>query len=314
MHQPTSAVGFSPISPSFNSYSTSSDETLAEIAVRVVQELSLGDGDDSALDFYSWEEPEPHHDEAETTPRHGQSSSDEEEEEEEEEGEFEFAVVGREAVASPISADEIFYNGQIRPLYPLFNTDLLLNHPDFHPFDSNFDSKTPPPPPPAKPVCGRRPQLKKLFKQEEGGDGSDTDSSEELEGLPEGTYCVWNPKKGGAGGGGGGRKEEEESAPEIRKKSKSTGNDSRRWKFRDLLYRSHSDGKDSFVFLAPKKAAAAAGGGDKIKGGVKELKEGGEKQKRYVKKEGEQRRRPYRQDAAGLFSNISGVSRNLHPF
>ncbi|CAI0398648.1 unnamed protein product [Linum tenue] len=290
MHQPTSAVGFSPISPSFNSYSTSSDETLAEIAVRVVQELSLGDGDDSALDFYSWEEPdqnqeeEEEEDEAETTPHHGQSSSDDEEEEE-----FEFAVVGREAVASPISADEIFYNGQIRPLYPLFNTDLLL-----------FDSKAAPAPAPAKPVRGRRPQLKKLFKQEEGGDGSDTDSSEELEGLPEGTYCVWNPKK-------------PETAPEIRKKSKSTGNDSKRWKFRDLLYRSHSDGKDSFVFLAPKKAAAA-GGGDKIKGGEKELKEGGEKQKRYVKKDGEQRRRPYRQDAAGLFSNISGVSRNLHPF
>ncbi|CAI0411330.1 unnamed protein product [Linum tenue] len=111
--------------------------------------------------------------------------------------------------------------------------------------------------------AGGQVTLKSCFMRR-GGDGSDTDSSEELEGLPGGTYCVWNPKKG-PDDDSGGRKEELETAPEIRKKSKSTGYDSKRWKFRDLLYRSHSDGKDSFVFLAPKKTAAA-GGGDKIKG------------------------------------------------
>ncbi|CAN0890315.1 hypothetical protein LINGRAHAP2_LOCUS16360 [Linum grandiflorum] len=220
---PASLLAASPISPSFNSYYnsySSSDETLADIAARVVQELS---GDSSASEFYSWEDDdesadlEQKQDEeavkeiTQTTPygRDDQSSSGDQEEEEE--GEFEFAVVDREAVTSPISADEIFYNGQIRPLYPLFNTDLLLDGPEFQSLKSNFNfsNESTPPAAAVKSKVGRRQPLMKLFKEErEGGDGNGSPSSpeeDELDSVPEGTYCVWNPKK-------------EESSPEICKK------------------------------------------------------------------------------------------------
>ncbi|KAL2556729.1 uncharacterized protein Fot_01468 [Forsythia ovata] len=42
---------------------------------------------------------------------------------------FEFAFLTRESqISSPISADEIFCNGQIRPVFPIFERDLLLRN------------------------------------------------------------------------------------------------------------------------------------------------------------------------------------------
>ncbi|KAL5064646.1 hypothetical protein RYX36_026383 [Vicia faba] len=67
----------------------------------------------------------------------------------------------------------------------------------------------------------RRLPLKKLM--EEDGEGK------ELDGVAAGTYCVWTPPC---------------------KKSSSAGSNSKRWKFRDFLLRSHSDGKkDSLLFF-----------------------------------------------------------------
>ncbi|XP_058733680.1 uncharacterized protein LOC131622365 [Vicia villosa] len=67
----------------------------------------------------------------------------------------------------------------------------------------------------------RRLPLKKLMEDE--GEGK------ELDGVAAGTYCVWTPPC---------------------KKSSSTGSEAKRWKFRDLLLRSHSDGKkDSLLFF-----------------------------------------------------------------
>ncbi|KAL0377424.1 UNVERIFIED_CONTAM: hypothetical protein Sradi_3047900 [Sesamum radiatum] len=64
--------------------------------------------------------------------------------------------------------------------------------------------------------------------------------ADEMENIPAGTYCVWRPKAA------------EQPSPSRCNKSKSTGSGSKRWKIRDLLRRSNSDGKDSFVFLTPK--------------------------------------------------------------
>ncbi|CAL5198261.1 unnamed protein product [Lathyrus oleraceus] len=67
----------------------------------------------------------------------------------------------------------------------------------------------------------RRLPLKKLM--EDDGEGK------ELDGVAAGTYCVWTPPC---------------------KKSSSAESESKRWKFRDLLLRSHSDGKkDSLLFF-----------------------------------------------------------------
>ncbi|CAK8563042.1 unnamed protein product [Lathyrus sativus] len=67
----------------------------------------------------------------------------------------------------------------------------------------------------------RRLPLKKLME--------DDGKGKELDGVAAGSYCVWTPPC---------------------KKNSSTESESKRWKFRDLLLRSHSDGKkDSLLFF-----------------------------------------------------------------
>jgi hypothetical protein len=78
----------------------------------------------------------------------------------------------------------------------------------------------------------RRLPLKKLMEED----------GEEFDGVAPDTYCVWTPPC---------------------KKSSSTGSTSKRWKFRDLLLRSHSDGKkESLLFFNPggKHSSAVNGG------------------------------------------------------
>ncbi|CAH9140348.1 unnamed protein product [Cuscuta epithymum] len=195
-------------SPSFNCYSNSS---LADIAARVVEEFRADKETDSEFldDFFCDLEdhrldPEDH----------------EEDRDEPDEGDFEFAFVpgAGDAGFSLISADQIFYNGQIRPVYPIFNQNLLSGDMKL----SNGTSKS-------SPV---RLPLRKLLENERDNLSSEDD---ELDGIPAGTYCVWRPK--------------EEALLDRCAKSNSTGA-SKRWRIRDLLHRSHSDGKEKFVFLA----------------------------------------------------------------
>ncbi|KAF5730849.1 hypothetical protein HS088_TW19G00449 [Tripterygium wilfordii] len=255
MQESSSLLSISPDrSPSFDTYSFGK---LAEIAARVVQEFDDGTVSDS--NFYdfstgSCEQPE-------------QESHDEKNDnndEDESDGEFEFSIVSRDREFIPITADDIFYNGQIRP----------------------------------------------LFSEERELTSTSCSSSEadELDGAEPGTYCVWTPKKAG------------ESSPRMCKKSGSTGS-SKRWKFRDLLNRSHSDGKDTFVFLASinnnKKAGEAkqrtpVSNAKEAKGGVEEESV---KLNRAVK-ESEKRRSylPYRQDLVGVFTNVYGQTRNFRRY
>ncbi|CAA3016877.1 Hypothetical predicted protein [Olea europaea subsp. europaea] len=83
--------------------------------------------------------------------------------------------------------------------------------------------------------------LKKNFMEKCKNDypSSSLSEADELEIIPPGTYCVWRP-------------EFSESSPSQCKKSKSTGSGSKRWKFRDLVRRCNSEGKDSFILLTPK--------------------------------------------------------------
>ncbi|XP_065875950.1 uncharacterized protein [Euphorbia lathyris] len=250
--QPSSLIS---LSPSFNSYSS---ENLAQIAARVVQEF----------EFAIEEDVERH-------------------EEKEEEEEFEFATVAREPEASPISADDIFYNGQIRPIYPLFNTALLLDDDEISKSKSRSASPlsnngT------AKPI---RLPLGKFFSEDRETASCSSSEADEIENVPADSYCVWTPKK----------KATEESLSDGRgKKSSSTGT-SKRWKFRDLLYRSNSEGKENYVFLSP----AVKKSEEEKKERVKTRK--GMVEKHYVKSralKGSDKRRsflPYRPDLVGLF-------------
>ncbi|XP_074274424.1 uncharacterized protein LOC141598620 [Silene latifolia] len=150
----------------------------------------------------------------------------------------------------------------------------------------------------------------------------------------EGEYCEWSTSA--------------LTSPEMRKKCNSTGF-SKLWRMKDLLVRSNSDGKDTFVFLNGKQAEAATEEGKKKKRGVNfgrimsfstnaggEKGKGKEKEKTetttvaevfeelYGKKKGKvggggggggnKSYLPYRQDLVGFFTNGNGMTRNVHPY
>uniref|UniRef100_A0A6N2LAY4 DUF1645 domain-containing protein n=1 Tax=Salix viminalis TaxID=40686 RepID=A0A6N2LAY4_SALVM len=222
---------------------------------------------------------------------------------EEEEEDFEFAVLSEpEPQFCPITADDIFYNGQIRPFYPLFNTKLLLDDQESLP-----KSKTATNSAQATKKPNRMP-LRKLFYEDRE------------------TFSAWNLLRVDAKEGRG--------SPGSCKKSSSTGSNSKRWKLKDLLHRSNSDGKDTFVFLMPSNRRSGRHrqrsgnddhGGNNSKQGIEKTKEvkgagGGlspfQEHYHVRSKDGDKRRSylPYRPDLVGFLSNVNGVGRNFHPF
>lgn len=214
---------------------------------------------------------------------------------------FEFALVRQD---KEVSAAELLYSG---PVFPLFNRDLIENGCE-QPLESN--NLVP---------------LSKLFAEEdderEFPPSCSSSEADELENIPAGTYCVWRPRMA------------EPPMPSQCKKSKSTGSASKRWKLRDLLRRSKSDGKESFVFLTPKhreekpnklinniqaakrensgglhSAAAAAPPSPSAHEAFyvrNRLMKEGDKKKSYL---------PYRRDLVGFFANVNGVRRSFSHF
>ncbi|XP_038999744.1 uncharacterized protein LOC120125380 isoform X8 [Hibiscus syriacus] len=231
---------------------------------------------------------------------------DKEEEEEEEEEEFSFVCLSPDG--SPISADDLFQDGQIRPIFPLFNQDLLF--PDEHGTVMRTEEGD----------VALPPQVRKVFVE----DSTDTTSSE-----PAGPYCEWR-----------GAKTVEEASPNTCRKSNSTGF-SKLWRFRDLKLRCNSDGKTAFVFLShPPPSSSSSSSSVKIekknekqekkttlraileKPKVKKTEKSNKTaspsahEKLYVKNRAQKDYRrsylPYKQ--VGFFTNVSGLSRNVHPY
>ncbi|KAJ1384470.1 hypothetical protein SESBI_42537 [Sesbania bispinosa] len=274
-------------SPSFSSYSS---ETLAEIAARVIEELRRDPHsvtDDDAL-YQPWEND------------NAQNDDEPNENDDDDDSDFEFAFASTGPNISPVSADDIFYNGQIRPMYPIFDRSLLFNAPaplnDAVASVQNKNNE-------ANTRRRRLPLRKLMFEDGETTScSSSTDESVDLEGVAEGTYCVWTPN----------------SVSRERKKSNSTGSGSKRWRLRNLLLRSHSEGKDKqqpVVFQIPaNKVAAKPGSG----GGASVESDGKNKTVGLGKDHGEQTKRksflPYRPELVGLFANANGLNRNLKPF
>ncbi|KAK9080499.1 hypothetical protein SSX86_000257 [Deinandra increscens subsp. villosa] len=128
--------------------------------------------------------------------------------------EFEFDIVCRNP--NSVTADEIV------PRYPLFDRSLLDD-------DKSYPNNS-------APEKVHRNPLGKLFREERGEPASCSSSeADNLDGITPGTYCIWKPKV---------------ESPEKCTKSNSTGNSSRRWRFRSLLRRTNSDshmaaGKDA---------------------------------------------------------------------
>lgn len=207
---------------------------------------------------------------------------------------FEFSLVSED---KEFSAEEFAYDGQIGSFFPVFNRDLLRrNDGDDRPLGTKINV----------------PLGKLLFGDDDGDNPGSCSSSEaeELENIPAGTYCVWRPKAA------------DQPSPSRCKKSRSTGSTSKRWKFSDLLRRSNSEGKDSFVFLTPKNREEKVAVEVPKKGKGKGVDGAGSKplarsahEALYVRnrtiREGDKKKSylPYRQDLLGFFVNSNVFTR-----
>lgn len=131
------------------------------------------------------------------------------------EDEFEFAFA---SLLSPVPADQIFYNGQIRPLYPHSKVD-----------NNSLVSCM-------EPRAARLPLRKLLVEERELDTSASSHSSsvtKELEGVEAGFYCIWDSKT-------------TEESPELCKKSSNF----KRWKLRDFLKTNSSSAKNSNFALS----------------------------------------------------------------
>jgi hypothetical protein len=220
---------------------------------------------------------------------------DEEEEGDEDGGGFTFPAL-------PFAAE-----GCIVPVYPIFGRPpsppapppetatvrlplgrLLLEERNFRARQRDAEERPPPAPP-----------------DEEGG---------ELEGVAPESYCLWAPGQSAP------------ASPRVCRKSGSTGSVLRWRSISDrFVGRSHSDGKEKFVFFS---AGSGSGPPNQDESGRKGdgAVSAGDRGRSYYSKGGggggngggaAGRRRsylPYKQELVGLFANVSGLRRSYPPF
>ncbi|OVA07584.1 Protein of unknown function DUF1645 [Macleaya cordata] len=309
--------------PSFSSYSSI---RFAEIATKVTEEFSY-ERDEFGLQPKVVEEDNTK-EEADKKQSSNNNNDDDDEEE------FEFAFVSSRDPSNTslsISADEIFSNGRIKPIFPIFDRDLLLNDKKVQEINSKPPTKS----------SSRRLPLGRLFSEERDSSSSSSSSEgEDQESVRSGTYCIWSSKS-------------IPSSPDtsFNKKSYSSGNKSKRFRLKDLIRRSNSDVNETYVFLAPPLMAAGSSSKTKKSHNEKfgkvgismdQRKNSSETNKDIVKmkpkkviggesvvssheihylrnralKEGARRRSylPYKMDLIGFFTNVNGLNRKLYPF
>ncbi|CAN6336720.1 unnamed protein product [Urochloa humidicola] len=278
-----------------------------------------------------------------------------EESSDEEEFDFEFPFVSRDSPAGTAApADELFADGRIRPFYPVFGRAAAAGGGRWtggklHAAGSHEGAARPAPAVAPPRVRG---QLGRLFLEETRERNSSTSSTastassssssaamdddrDGLEGAAPESYCVWRS----------GSSASASSSPRPPRKSGSTGSMARWRRISDLVVgRSHSDGKEKFLFFATPPPHEAPTSKDKPKpkskpapaptpaGGRKPtptttttevdtvtaahriayLAKGG-----GVVPGGTPRRTflPYREELVGFFANVNGISRShQHPF
>ncbi|KAK9090421.1 hypothetical protein Sjap_023598 [Stephania japonica] len=255
---------------------------------------------------------------------------------------FEFSCICSHHEVLTISAEEIFANGQIRPIYPIFDQDLATKNNNKENFikvkKSGSSSSTSTSPTTTTNIKSRNP-LRKLFNEERVSSSWTSSDFDDLESIPRETYCVWVPKTSyqTESSSSSSSSHSLTSTSDQCKKSSSTGT-ATRWKLRDLIRRSNSDGKDSIVFLArsnscPKsknvrvendqisseqqhhgqarRNAANAVAKNRVVSAHESL---------YVRNRAsmEMARRqsflPYRRDIVGFFANVNGLGKQFRPF
>nr|BAK06835.1 predicted protein [Hordeum vulgare subsp. vulgare] len=163
--------------------------------------------------------------------------------------------------------------------------------------------------------------LRQLLLEERGSSSSsssgkrpdDGGEDDELDGVPAETYCLWSP----------GTSPSPSPSPSRYQKSGSTGS-VLRWRQRLQVGRSHSDGKEKFVFLQAQQDAAGSPGSRGRTGAGEPRGRGGvhgwsHRGGRGGSGRGSPGRRastflPYKQDLLGLFANAGAFRRSYHPF
>ncbi|KAL7236627.1 hypothetical protein ACSBR1_019842 [Camellia fascicularis] len=115
---------------------------------------------------------------------------------------FEFPCVCED----PTSVDEIFYSGQIRPVFFIFGRDLLFS--DVENCKGEVNSSKPPTPSPIRIPLG------KLTSEDRDPPSCSSSKTDELDEVPAGTYWAWKPKYDASAVA---------ESPERCKKSSSTG-------------------------------------------------------------------------------------------
>ncbi|CAL5096305.1 unnamed protein product [Urochloa decumbens] len=204
-------------------------------------------------------------------------------EEDEEEG-FTFA-----AAVPRLPAGGAFVGGRIGPVYPVFGR---------------------PRSPPVREAAAEGPgtatamvPLGQLLLEERGAPPSGElvadDGGGELDGVPAETYCLWSP---GASPAPGSHSQSSPSSPARCRKSGSTGS-VLRWRQRVLVGRSHSDGKEKFVFLDASSDSGRNAGG--CHGWTNRGRGGGRRKSMFL---------PYKQDLVGFFANAGAFRRSYLPF
>ncbi|KAL6567813.1 hypothetical protein OROGR_001481 [Orobanche gracilis] len=220
----------------------------------------------------------------------GEDEGEEEEEEEEEEGEFSFMCEG--ANTSPVAADDIFINGQIRPVFPLFDRDLLFS-------GENLRDSLPVFPP-----------VKNVFVQtneENSQSASSSSDRKAVEASPSPEVCkksnstgfskIWRFK-------------------DFLGRSNSDGRDAF-----VFLNNAHAPTRWAEQPVKAVKGEKNKGSKDKVKGKAKKGKVASlSAHEVYLRSKvaKEERRRsylPYRPELMGFFTNVNGgLSKNIHPF
>jgi hypothetical protein len=209
-----------------------------------------------------------------------------EEDEVEDEDDDEFTFVFADPDGSPISADDVFDNGQIRPIFPIFGQDLH--------FTDDYDNES-----------GNRSPVRKIFVESVSSSETETSSSSA---AAEGTYCEWNPKKTVKSNSTGSSKLWKLRDPKLR--SNSDGKDAFVF-LNPAKVEKTSSGETKNVNVVVKKVKMVKGkttpsAHEKHYMMSKARKES-DKRKSYL---------PYRQELFGFFSSTNGLgmSRNIHPY
>lgn len=281
--------------PSFNSYTS---DRLAAIAAEVTFDFDGVGGRQRQLGHdYRGEEP-------------GDNDDDD----------FEFASVRR-------AGDVVVDDGLIGPVFPIFNRDLLAEK-----SQRRINETCDPEEAEGHDVLSFRVPLKQLFVEERDQTSStfSTSSEEEVEdglyGVPPETYCIWTPNSS--------NNSSAKASPSKCKKSSSTGTGpasaSKRWRLTSFLRRCNSEGKESLVFLTPKKEEITRGEKAELNDSKLEkkvMKKAVSKETMssaheafYVKnramREGDKRRTylPYRQDLVGFWTSVGALGKTFPPF